>query len=127
MDDKTVRVVVFTGAGEGAVREEPEGGGELRVSWSQVRTSHHPLLEVRFAISSYCHDILNFSLLHFVSIAAVNGHVGCGLSGLARDIRLASENALFRGGFLTAGLSGDFEDRGRFLESWAQPRGRFIF
>lgn len=50
---------------------------------------------------------------HFISIAAVNGAcAGAGLSwACACDLRVASETALFRSGFLTAGLSGDFGGR----------------
>mmetsp|Transcript_5720 Transcript_5720/g.7228 ORF Transcript_5720/g.7228 Transcript_5720/m.7228 type:complete len:188 (+) Transcript_5720:2-565(+) len=55
---------------------------------------------------------------HFVSIAAINGAcAGAGFSwACACDIRIGAENALFRAGFLTAGLSGDFGG------TWLLPR-----
>ena len=85
------------------------------------RGADKPPPTVRGAVRNLRHIATTSLILHnshFVSIAAVNGAcAGAGLSwACACDIRLASENALFRGGFLTAGLSGDFGG------SWTLPR-----
>ena len=121
-DDKTVRVVVFTGSGERAfcAGGNLEGGGASSGFRGQTG-SDKPPPTVRGAVRNLRHIATTSLILHnshFVSIAAVNGAcAGAGLSwACACDIRLAAENALFRGGFLTAGLSGDFGG------SWTLPR-----
>lgn len=109
-DDTSVAVVVFTGAGDrafcaggnlqgGGASQGFRGGGELATATGAIRNLRNSMASAVLLRSS-----------HFVSIAAVNGAcAGAGLSwACACDIRVASATALFRAGFVTAGLSGDF-------------------
>lgn len=113
-DDKSVSVVVFTGAGERAFCAGGSlKGGSASSGFRQQRGTGKPPPTVSGAIRNLRVGMTSAQLLrdsHFVSLAAVNGAcAGAGLSwACACDLRICSENALFRGGFLTAGLSGDF-------------------
>ena len=113
-DDYSVAVVVLTGAGERAfcAGGNLEGGG-ASAGFRAGSGADRPPPTVRGAVRNLRATMTSSQLLrdsHFVSIAAVNGAVaGAGLSwASACDLRLAADNAVFRAGFLTAGLSGDF-------------------
>eukprot|EP00729_Bicosta_minor_P001606 gene1606-7_t len=113
-DDSSVAVVVFTGVGDRAfcAGGNLQGGGASAGFRGEAGKNKPPptsagawrSLRMTMATS----QVLRNS--HFISIAAVNGAcAGAGLSwACACDLRVASETALFRSGFLTAGLSGDF-------------------
>ena len=107
-DDPTVAVVVFTGTGDRAfcAGGNLQGGGASAGFRAEGR-----LATVTGAIRNLRASMHSAQLLrnsHFVSVAAVNGAcAGAGLSwACACDLRVASANALFRAGFVTAGLSG---------------------
>ena len=121
-DDTSVAVVVFTGAGDRAfcAGGNLEGGGASSGMRGKV-CADEPPPTVMGAVRSLRHSMISSQLLrdsHFVSICAVNGAcAGAGLSwACACDVRIAAENALFRAGFLTAGLGGDFGG------TWLLPR-----
>eukprot|EP00510_Aplanochytrium_minuta_P010335 CAMPEP_0184075124 /NCGR_PEP_ID=MMETSP0957-20130417/70964_1 /TAXON_ID=627963 /ORGANISM="Aplanochytrium sp, Strain PBS07" /LENGTH=327 /DNA_ID=CAMNT_0026377543 /DNA_START=25 /DNA_END=1011 /DNA_ORIENTATION=- len=121
-DDITVNTVIFTGAGDRAF----SAGGDLQSgsASSGMRGEESPdkppptvsgaIRNLRLLMETT--ELLRNS--HFVSIAAVNGAcAGASLSwACACDLRFAAENALFRTGFLSAGLSGDFGG------TWLLPR-----
>lgn len=104
VSDDGVRVLVLTGAGRGFCV-----GGDLQSFSAGSQGEVPPASRVsglrRFMRIS---QLLRESAV--VSVAAVNGAcAGAGLSlALACDLRVASEAAVFRTAFLTAGLSGDF-------------------
>lgn len=113
-DDPSIKVVVFTGAGERAfcAGGNLQGGGAR--TGMRVKT-------VSGGIRTLRHMVMSSQLLRNmpkITIAAVNGAAaGAGLSwALACDIRLAADNAIFRAGFLTAGLAGDYGG------TWTLPR-----
>eukprot|EP00946_MAST-07B_sp_MAST-7B-sp1_P002278 g2278.t1 len=121
-DDVSVAVVVLTGDGERAfcAGGDLQGGGASSGMRGAVGPNKPPPTSVG-AIETLRRAMVSSELLrdsHFVSIAAVNGAAaGAGLSwACACDLRFASENALFRAGFLSAGLSGDFGG------TWTLPR-----
>lgn len=121
-DDKSILVVVFTGAGDKAFSAggNLDGGGASE-GMRQAGGAGKPPSTVTAAVSNLRTMMSSSQLLrdsHFVSIAAVNGAcAGAGLSwACACDIRVGAENCLFRAGFLTAGLSGDFGG------TWLLPR-----
>mmetsp|Transcript_138562 Transcript_138562/g.196150 ORF Transcript_138562/g.196150 Transcript_138562/m.196150 type:complete len:298 (-) Transcript_138562:94-987(-) len=121
-DDKTVMVVVLTGAGERAFCAGGNlDGGMASAGFRGEEGANKPPPTVQSAIRNLRTSMMSSQLLresHFVSIAAVNGAcAGAGLSwACACDLRIASENALFRSGFIGAGLSGDFGG------TWTLPR-----
>lgn len=121
-DDSTVAVVLLTGAGERAfcAGGDLQGGGASAGMRGVIGPDKPPPTSAG-AVHTLRQAMVSSQLLrdsHFVSIAAVNGAcAGAGLSWAAAcDLRMASENALFRAGFLTAGLSGDFGG------TWTLPR-----
>ncbi len=121
-DDPTVAVVVFTGAGERAfcAGGDLDGGGASAGMRAAAGPGKPPPTTLA-AVHNLRQIMVSSELLrnsHFVTIAAVNGAcAGAGLSwACACDLRIAAENALFRAGFLTAGLSGDFGG------TWTLPR-----
>ena len=105
MDDRSVGAVVLTGAGRGFC-----AGGDLRLidasSTSGISDIDQQIASMR--------DLERFTeLLHTmpkVTIAAINGPcAGAGLSfAAAADLRYAAETAVFAGGFLKAGQTGDY-------------------
>ena len=121
-DDETVAVVVLTGSGERAFC----AGGDLQSGGASagmrgVSGPDRPPPTSGGAVQTLRRAMISSQLLrgsHFVSIAAVNGAcAGAGLAWAAAcDLRVASDSALFRAGFLTAGLSGDFGG------TWTLPR-----
>lgn len=102
--DTEIRVLILTGSGRGFCAGgdmHDFAGGALR----GVTPVEHDIGELR-------HEMRCAELLHYmpaVTIAAVNGPcAGAGMSwACAADLRFASESAVFRTGFLAAGLSGD--------------------
>ena len=121
-DDPSVAVVVFTGAGERAFCAGGNlEGGSASAGMRAASGPGKPPPTTGAAVHNLRRIMASSELLrnsHFVTIAAVNGAcAGAGLSwACACDLRLAAENALFRAGFLTAGLSGDFGG------TWTLPR-----
>jgi 2-(1,2-epoxy-1,2-dihydrophenyl)acetyl-CoA isomerase len=121
-DDHSIYVVVFTGAGDKAFSAGGNlDGGGASSGMRQESGKGKPPPTVSGAITNLRHMMSSSQLLresHFVSIAAINGAcAGAALSwACACDLRLGAENCLFRTGFLTAGLSGDFGG------TWLLPR-----
>ena len=121
-DDASVLVVVFTGAGDKSFSAGGNlQGGAASAGMRQAGGEGRPPPTVTAAVSNLRSMMSSSQLLrnsHFVSIAAVNGAcAGAGLSwACACDLRIGAENVLFRAGFLTAGLSGDFGG------TWLLPR-----
>eukprot|EP00040_Diaphanoeca_grandis_P026439 m.148145 g.148145 ORF g.148145 m.148145 type:complete len:298 (+) comp30575_c3_seq1:615-1508(+) len=121
-DDSSVMVVVFTGAGDRAFCAGGNlvGGGASAGMRGEVAKDKPPptvngavrVLRTMMTTSKLFRDS------HFISIAAINGAcAGAGLSwACACDLRIGAKNALFRSGFLSAGLSGDFGG------TWLLPR-----
>lgn len=122
-DDPGVKVLVFTGAGDRAF----SAGGDLEGNKASAgmrdaqqdgsappSTSAGAVRNLRSAMQTS----LMLRDSHFVTIAAVNGAcAGAALAwACACDLRVASENAVFKTGFATAGLSGDFGG------TWLLPR-----
>ena len=113
-DDKSINVVIFTGAGEKAFSAGGNlDGGGASAGMRQTASADKPPPTVSGAVANLRHGMSSSQLLrnsHFVSIAAINGAcAGAGMSwALACDLRIGAENTLIRAGFLTAGLSGDY-------------------
>jgi 2-(1,2-epoxy-1,2-dihydrophenyl)acetyl-CoA isomerase len=114
VDDYSVRAVVLTGAGRGFC-----AGGDLRIINASAASTEP--LNVDEQIASM-RQLERFSeLLHTmpqVTIAAINGPcAGAGLSfAAAVDLRYAAPAAIFAGGFLKAGQTGDYGI------TWSLPR-----
>lgn len=113
-DDPSVKVVIFTGAGDRAfcAGGNLEGGGARK--GMRVKT-------IQGGIRTLRQGTISSQLLRTmpkITIAAINGAAaGAGLSwACACDIRLAADNAIFKTAFLTAGLAGDFGG------TWTLPR-----
>ena len=121
-DDKSINVVIFTGAGEKAFSAGGNlDGGGASAGMRQTASADKPPPTVSGAVANLRHGMSSSQLLrnsHFVSIAAINGAcAGAGMSwALACDLRIGAENTLIRAGFLTAGLSGDYGG------TWLLPR-----
>jgi 2-(1,2-epoxy-1,2-dihydrophenyl)acetyl-CoA isomerase len=121
-DDPSIAVVVFTGSGDRAFSAGGNlDGGGASAGMRQKGGENSPPPTVNGAIMNLRNMMKSSQLLrdsHFVSIAAVNGAcAGAALSwACACDIRIGAENVIFRTGFLTAGLSGDFGG------TWLLPR-----
>jgi 2-(1,2-epoxy-1,2-dihydrophenyl)acetyl-CoA isomerase len=101
--DDQVRVVVLTGAGRAFC-----AGGDLNDVLAIDRNTPFAdkisVLRANARIPELLHT------MDKITIAAINGAcAGAGLSlACAADIRVASESAVFRTSFLSAGVSGDF-------------------
>lgn len=99
-DDRTVRVIIVTGAGRAFCV-----GGDLSADHTGIG---HSQAESRLRHHTRASEILREG--RAVSIAAVNGAAaGAGFSlAAACDLRIVAESGLFRSAFLTAAMSGDF-------------------
>jgi len=103
MADDEIHVIVLTGAGRGFC-----AGGDLQgmIDVEGPRSVDDEVTSLRrfAAVSSMLRSC------PATTIAAVNGPcAGAGLSiAAATDLRIASDRAVFRTAFLSAGLSGDF-------------------
>lgn len=97
-------VVVLTGAGRGFC-----AGGDL-VATAGEQTVDKTLDATVRDLRAWSSAADRLRSMNKITIAAVNGAAaGAGLSlACAADIRVASESAVFRTAFLSAGLSGDF-------------------
>lgn len=104
VSDDGVRVLVLTGADRGFCV-----GGDLQ-SFSAGSQADVPVASRVRELRRFMRVSQLLRESDVVTVAAVNGAcAGAGLSlALACDLRLASEAAVFRTAFLTAGLSGDF-------------------
>ena len=124
-DDPAVNVIVFTGTGNRAFC----AGGNLAPDESGQSSASAGFRKAAGGIPSTIHGAvrtlrsgMNSSLLfrevQKPTICAVNGAcAGAGFSwACSCDIRVASSKSLFRAGFLTAGLSGDYGG------TWTLPR-----
>lgn len=120
-EDAAVRCVVFTGTGDrafcagGNLGSETDGAATGFIGKGPMpSTAVNAVRTLRMGMSSS--ESLRF--MDKVTICAVNGAcAGAGFSwACACDLRFASENALFRSGFVTAGLSGDYGG------TWTLPR-----
>jgi 2-(1,2-epoxy-1,2-dihydrophenyl)acetyl-CoA isomerase len=102
-DDKSVRAIVLTGAGEAF-----SAGGDLRQirEWREKKAVKE-LEELLIAGKEIC---LAIATMPKLVIAAVNGVAAAGGMSLALacDLRIASQNAKFSQGFAQLGLYPDF-------------------
>lgn len=122
-EDPAVQVIVFTGNGRafcagGNLNPEAEDGA---ASGFKDKPGQKIPATVTAAVRNLRHGMSSSELLRETpkpTIAAVNGAcAGAGFSwACACDLRFASDNAIFRSGFLTAGLSGDYGG------TWTLPR-----
>jgi 2-(1,2-epoxy-1,2-dihydrophenyl)acetyl-CoA isomerase len=140
--DETVSVIVLTGSGTrafcagGNLQADDSGQSSASAGMRQTQSGIPP---TAFGAVRNLRISMNSSwLLRNISkptICAVNGAcAGAGFSwACACDLRFASENSVFRAGFLTAGLSGDYGGMtsdfiisGRlfivFVGTWTLPR-----
>lgn len=120
-EDIDVRCVVFTGTGDrafcagGNLGSETDGAATGFIGKGPLpSTAVNAVRTLRKGMTSS--ESLRF--MDKVTICAVNGAcAGAGFSwACACDLRFASDNSLFRSGFVTAGLSGDFGG------TWTLPR-----
>lgn len=121
LDDTTV--VVLTGAGRGFC-----AGGDLVATAGEesvVKTFDATVRDLR----SWSSAADRLRSMNKVTIAAVNGAAaGAGLSlACAADIRVASESAVFRTAFLSAGLSGDFGGAWNLSRIVGEARAREMY
>ena len=124
-DDPDVGVIVFTGEGTRAFcaggNLQPDESGQSGASAGFRKSSGGLPATVTGAIRNLRQGMNSSLLFREVpkpTIAAVNGAcAGAGFSwACSCDIRLASDSSIFRSGFLTAGLSGDYGG------TWTLPR-----
>jgi 2-(1,2-epoxy-1,2-dihydrophenyl)acetyl-CoA isomerase len=124
-DDPNVGVIVFTGEGTRAFcaggNLQPDESGQSGASAGFRKSVGGIPATITGAIRnlrSGMNSSLLFREVPKPTIAAVNGAcAGAGFSwACSCDIRLASDSAVFRSGFLTAGLSGDYGG------TWTLPR-----
>jgi 2-(1,2-epoxy-1,2-dihydrophenyl)acetyl-CoA isomerase len=103
-DDRSVRVVVLTGAGRGFC-----AGGDLAAGLGAM-VGPPPLEAQSRRLREHTGASALLHGLPQVTIAAINGAcAGAGLSlALACDLRVAAASARFATAFLTAGVSGDY-------------------
>lgn len=102
--DRSVRVVVLTGAGKGF-----SAGGDLTDGLAAL-LGPEPDSGREERLRGHVRIVERLRALPQVTLAAVNGAcAGAGLSyALACDLRVASDRAKFAPAFLAAGVSGDF-------------------
>jgi len=111
-EDKSVRVIVLTGAGRGFC-----AGGDLdRIREARTRRAVGELQAMLVAGKEIC---LAIATMPKLVVAAVNGPAaGAGMSiALACDLRIASEQATFTQSFAQVGLYPDLAPRS-FCRAW---------
>ena len=112
-DDRSVRVVVLTGAGRAFC-----AGGDLRAGVGGAVAGPPPLAAQERRLRTFMRAAQLLRRMPAITVAAVNGAcAGAGLSlALAADLRVCSRSTRFSTAFLSVGLSGDFGG------TWLLPR-----